>query len=408
MTRRLIYTIGILFLIISLATGIIAYSRGYRLDFRQKKLTTTGILSASSTPDGASVFVDEKLVSATNASVTLLPGWYQVRISKEGYQPWEKSIRIQGELVSRIEALLIPANPSLRALSVTGIYSPIFSSNSSKLAYIIPKDESTPSALLKSKVGIWVLDLRSGPLGTKNEPKQIFRPAISYDWKNARLHWSWDEKKVVAIFSKMDRKREVVTSAFQFNIDSTDSFPTDITSSVINLLHEWQAYDTEKQKLQIANLPPAVGKILNHSVSDIRFSPDEAKIFYLASASASLAQIITPPLIGTNPTKEVRSIEKGKYYIYDIKEDKNYFITDQKAAPDSKNLVWYSDSKHILMIDKDTIYIIDYDGTNKRVVYTGPFEESFVFPKPQEHKLLILTNLTKLQTLPNLYEIDLR
>ena len=408
MTRRVLYSIGIVILIGAIAAVIITYSRGYRLDFRQKTLTTTGILSAFSTPDGASIFIDGKLVSATTASIILPPGWYQVRIGKEGYQPWEKQIRIQSEEVSRVEALLIPTNPSLRALTATGIYSPVLSSSSIKLAYIIPKEESTSSATLKPKTGIWILDLRNGPLGTKNEPKQIFRPTTTYDWQNAHLYWSPDEKKVMVTFSRKERGQETISAAFQLNADSTDSLPTNITLSASKLLSDWQINDQERQKIQIATLSSHITDILDNSVSSIHFSPDETKILYLATASATLSQIIFPPLIGSNPTSEIRTVMKGKFYIYDVKEDKNYLIAEQKVIPDARNLIWHSDSKHIIIIEKDTISIMDYDGTNKRSVYTGPFEETIVFPKPGEGKLLILTNLIKSQTLPYLYEIDLR
>lgn len=409
MTGRLLYFIGAILLIGTIAAGIIAYSRGYRLNFRQKTLTLTGILSASSTPDGASIFIDGKLTSATNASITLPPGWYQIRIGKEGYQQWEKRVRIQGELVSRVEALLIPTNPSLRTLTVMGVSSPALSPNGTKVAYIIPKEEGSGSATLKPKTGVWVLDLRSGPLGTKSEPKQVFQPVVRYDWQNAHLYWSPDEKKVMAVFYKKEKRGEITTAAVQLSVDSTDTLPTAVTLTVSKLLSEWQANEREKQKLQIANLPFPIGDIFTKSILHLNFSPDETKMLYLATVSASLPQIITPPLIGSNPTSEVRTIEKEKFYIYDNKEDKNYFIAEQKSIPEAKNLAWHSDSKHIIMIEKDTIYIMDYDGTNKRTVYSGPFAGTIAFPKPGGEKLIILTSLTKPpQVLPNFYEIDLR
>jgi RNA polymerase-binding transcription factor DksA len=42
--------------------------------------------------------------------------------------------------------------------------------------------------------------------------------------------------------------------------------------------------------------------------------------------------VITPPLIGTNSTPEQRSVVTGKIYIYDSKEDKNYFLFDKQEV----------------------------------------------------------------------------
>ncbi len=52
--------------------------------------------------------------------------------------------------------------------------------------------------------------------------------------------------------------------------------------------------------------------------------------------------------------------------------------------------------------------IIDYDGTNKRTVYSGPFAENLVYPWSSSGKIVILTNLNKPQALPNLYEVDIQ
>ena len=103
-----------------------------------------------------------------------------------------------------------------------------------------------------------------------------------------------------------------------------------------------------------------------------------------------------------------RKIEKGKYYIYDKKEDKNFYITDNKSFPNPESLIWYSDSKHIIMIEKGTISIIDYDSTNKRVVYSGPFTDNIVYSWPPGGKLVTMMNLNNQKALSNLYEIDLR
>jgi hypothetical protein len=60
------------------------------------------------------------------------------------------------------------------------------------------------------------------------------------------------------------------------------------------------------------------------------------------------------------------------------------------------------------MIEKDTIYIIEFDGTNKRAIYAGPFEDSILYPWGTGGKMVIMTNLNKQKALSNLYEIDLR
>src|SRR3989338_8608850 len=121
MAKRLLISFFSVVFIISLAGVFILYGRGYRYDPQKNKVNPTGILSVSSYPEKASIYINDKLTSATDTSISLPPDWYQVRISKEGYQSWEKRIRVQGEVVSQIDALLIPNNPSLKAVTATGI-----------------------------------------------------------------------------------------------------------------------------------------------------------------------------------------------------------------------------------------------------------------------------------------------
>ena len=78
-----------------LVVSLIAYARGVRVDIKSKKLETTGLLVATSIPDGATVFIDDHLTTATNTTINLTPNDYSVKIAKEGYLPWQKKLKIQ-------------------------------------------------------------------------------------------------------------------------------------------------------------------------------------------------------------------------------------------------------------------------------------------------------------------------
>ncbi len=351
MTKNFLYSIGILIFIGILALSIILYGRGYRFNLNQKTITPTGILSVSSYPEGASVWLDGKLITATNSSISYNPGWYSLRIGKEGYQSWEKKIRIQGEVVTRGDALLIPNNPSLRTLTLTGISAPILSPNGDKVAFIVPDDEATFSGVPKSKKGAWVMELKNGPLGSKSEPRAIYQSPDIQDWYKASLIWSPDEKQIMLKFGKTENKKEVVNGAILLDSDNENLIPKNITSSWNDLLSDWKIEQQLKDKTSLEVFPLKLSDFLSTSAAKIRYSPDETKILYTATHSASLSQIITPPLIGSNTTEEVRNIVPNQLYIYDTKEDKNYYLADEKSFISDDSIKWYSDSNHIIMIE---------------------------------------------------------
>ena len=122
----------------------------------------------------------------------------------------------------------------------------------------------------------------------------------------------------------------------------------------------------------------------------------------MSTASATIPHQLTIPLPGSNPTPESRNLEIGQRYVYDIEEDRNYKIS-------SGDWKWFSDSNHLICAQDKKIIIMDYDGTNPVVVYSGPMESEFVAAYPNSKYILILTNLGQTSpAIPNLYAISLR
>lgn len=374
--------------IIAVAAVVIAYGRGYRLDFKKSSLKPTGLISATSDPVGAQVLVDDTLKTATNNSFNIDPGYYTIRITKESYIPWEKKVRVQGEVVSQIDAFLFPTNPSLSPLTTLGIVNPTLSPDGAKVAYAIP----SPVA----RAGLWYYELSEGPLGRNRDPIQIDQNS-TFDFKKSTIAWSPDTTQLLV---------ENTSASRLYTLGKPNTF-ADVTITRKTLLADWDAakIDTEKQKL--AAFKPAIVNMATSSAKIISFSPDETKILYEATASATISQVIVPPLIGTNSTTEDRNIKPGKLYVYDSREDKNYFLLDKKEI--SGAVHWFPTSKHLLLTLKGKIDIMEYDRTNWVTIYSGPFVDDFVAPWSNGSRIIILTNLNgDALTLPNLYTVNLR
>jgi len=60
-------------------------ARGYIFDTQTFSFTPRGILVVNSDPNGAQIFIDGELKTATNATLRLAPGTYDVEIKKESY-----------------------------------------------------------------------------------------------------------------------------------------------------------------------------------------------------------------------------------------------------------------------------------------------------------------------------------
>ncbi len=388
-------------LIIGTAALIIAYGRGYRLDINKKLLKTTGLLVVKSDPSGASILIDGTVKSATDATINLPPGWYALSLVKDGFQPWEKRVRVQGEVVSTIEAVLLSANPSLTAITTSGAASPVLSPDGGKLAFVVPATpEASNGAGLISRAGVYILDLIDKPLGLNRDAKLIGK-SNGIDFSQATLSWSPDSKQILA-----EVPVRPIQNPLWFLMDADK--PNEASRQLFDirtLKKEWGELRLTREKEKLATLPSELVEVATTSMRLMDFSPDETKILYEATASATIPKIIKPPLIGTNPTTETRNIAPGSLYVYDVKEDRNYPV-GLRTLP---ALRWLPASRHLLAVERDRIEILDYDGGNRKTAYAGPFWDSFAVPWASAGKIVILTTLNpKANGVNNLYVINLR
>lgn len=402
----------LLFLIVGTA-GIVLYGRGYRLGFDngKPKIKGTGLLVATSTPDGASVFVNGHLTTATDNTINLAPGEYSVRIFKEGYLAWEKKLIIQEEVVTQADALLFPTAPKLENITAIGVQNPTIDPSSTRIAYTVASQSAR-------KNGIYVLDMNTRLLTLQSSSQQIADDTVDL-FSSADIFWSPDGKTILASISAS----LTTPTYYLLNASSYNAEPQDITTTLLNTEISWNEERLTKEQARTAGLKRNLQNMISDYFTIIAWSPDENKILYQASNSAALPLIITPRRLGIDKQREDRKIEKDLVYVYDIKEDVNFKInTGNMKLPSIQALAesgisnpqrlhplrWFPDSSHLIFVHDKKIDILEYDGSNATTIYAGPFIENYVFPWTNASKIVILTNFGNPAIFPNLYTIGLK
>jgi WD40 repeat protein len=362
--------------------SVIAYARGYRLDFQERSFKSNGIIAATSQPKAAKIYINGDLKGVTDTNITLSPGNYFVEIKKDGYTSWSKNINLKGELVINVDPVLFPINPSLSPLTNLGIIKAVATEDGDKIV-IIASD------------AIYLFDVGKRPLPffpplSKIVSLDLF-PNVT-DFVKTNVIFSPDQKQ--AIFEFDDN------SSYLLSIDEDNLNPLEVTLSKEALIEAWQNEKAKNFSKILETFPKDFDKIASDSFDIISFSPNETKVLYQAKKDIELPLMIKPALIATNQTVEERSIKKNRAYIYDRKEDKNYLV--------SANAKWYFDSRHLIIEENKKIFIVDYDDTNKQTIYSGPFESSFFNPT-NDGKIIVLINLnSQVNELPDLYLVGIR
>ncbi|MBU1499337.1 PEGA domain-containing protein [Patescibacteria group bacterium] len=397
-TPRLLIAIIFFIALIAGITFAIKYAKGYRPSLKNRALEGTGLLAANSYPKGAAVFINDKLTTATDDTLNLPPGEYLVKIAKDGYISWEKTLKLEPELVTQTNTRLFPSVPDLKPLTFSGATNPLPSPDGEKIVF------SVNNATTDTKNGLYVLDLLDRPFSLNSDPRQISRTSAKYDLAKAQLVWSPDSGQILATLDQGETSEiNLLLSPAGFT-DIADF--KDVTARLPVIFKEWQDLKTKKFHEQLKTLPEPMQLIATASAKMVAFSPDEKKMLYSATASAQLAENLIPPLPATSTQKETRAIEPKNYYIYDLEEDKNFLISPfNQDAP----IIWYPDSNHVIMVEGAKIIIAEYDATNRHTVYAGPFAQNFIFPWPNGSRLIILASLNGGSNLPpNLYSINLK
>lgn len=383
-------------------------AQGYRADIQNRTITHTGLLVATSIPDGAQLWTDGKFRTATNTTLNLNPGAYEVEIKKEGFFLWKKQILIEKGLVKKTDSYLFSSSPDLKAITFLGAINPTISPDGQKIVFGVNKaDDST-------KNGLWALDLTDNTFGLiSREPYQIAKNTILRDYTAGKIEWSPDSKEILLKFVKITPKTKTkpetktVIEAYVLAVGKLN-LPIEITDITKNLNAKKALWDEERNtrnQIKLSKLPDPLLKIIANDAGDIIFSPDETKFMYTATASANIPDKIIPSSLPARSNQpETRNIEAGKIYIFDLKEDRNFFITDLDL---NKKIAWLGTSKHLMLVEKGKVRIGEYDNTNWNDVYTGPFEDLYAFPYPSANKIIVLTSIGK-DTPPNLYAIILR
>lgn len=390
-------------LIVVFLVGTIAfmYAKGYRLDSDTNKFTPNGLLVIKSVPDGAQIFINGELKTATNATVSLLPNTYDVSVKKEGFIPWNKRLVIEKEIVTEASAHLFKSAPSLSAITFSGVETIIPSKDLTKIGYLVTGDSTDTQSH-----GLWVIENVNLPLGFSRDPKRITDGNLT----GSTWIWSSDGRQIL-----------LTTLQGSYLLDSGSFTPQsqkiNVTAQKSEILDRWDEENDKKTSDLMKKVPEELREIFSTNTQAVVFSPDEEMVLYTASSSASINKELIKPLPGSSTQKEEREIESNKTYVYDLKEDRNYLIDNGDgelvieggyASNAVRRISWYSSSRHLILAEEGKIIIMDHDGTNRQEVYSGSYVFPHAYPTLSLDRLIVLTNLGANESVANLYSLSIK
>lgn len=430
-TKRLLINIVIVAALAIGTAAAIEYAKGYRPNIQNRIIQGTGLISLTSYPKSARVIINDRLTTVTDDKLYLTPGDYTIKIEKDGFSPWQKTVPVKSELVTSVDARLFPLIPAISPITFYQVDNVAANPDNTKIAYVVSHSP------VSADNGLYVYSLTGNLLGSQN----IQIASADKDYSSAILVWSPDSSQILVIFTQDTKTGQKIASS---ELLSTKSFNqtkdiTDVTYRLPLIVSEWQDQLVKINQNSLSLYPDFMTRLLSQSAINVYFSPDKEKVVYSPTQDIKLpANDIGTALPNINSTTETRQLTKGDTYVYDLKEGTNYLITEStnlntvsktlftttsatlsgnltdieqiKAQTDSRfttNTSWYGSSQ-LMYSNGQGVAIVDYDNVNPVTVTNAQIKQNFVVASPDYSKLIMLTNINQQPDTFNLMSFDLK
>jgi hypothetical protein len=375
--KSLLIILSVALIVVSSTFLISIFARGYRLDTSSGfQLKVTGLLSVSSKPKLASVYVNNLLTTATDDTLNLAPGNYQIKITKDGYHSWEKNIQIKPELVNQIEAQLFRSSTELKPLTEHQIINPISSPDATKIVYAVAS-----SSAKNKENGLYLMELTELPLlMSRNSERLLFPNNSIIDWTKFNFEFSPDSKQILA--SAIDN-----SSIYLISLDQNQNINnlSDISSRLAQIKKEWQIDKEKIIKDKLVKIPLEIHSFIATNSALLSFNASEDKFVYQAAQNGQITNLLLSPPPTQSTQFQQRNLIKDSYYVYDLKEDTNFLIGDSFLS----QISWIPYSNNLLFIQNNQVQICDYDATNYKTIYSNSTSPELLLSTPDGYRLII-------------------
>lgn len=172
---------GALFLVI--APALIFYTSGYRYNLKKAAIEKYGTLITDSTPTGASVLIDDQDAGDTTPATfqEMTAGLHRVRIQKDRYRPWEKTLEIRQERATFADHVhLWRTNPDVQLVFAGDIRTMASNPDQDTLALLNIDNSSSTHLILVQAKGRVSLDA----------PVRVHQPS------DAQIEWQIDSRAI--------------------------------------------------------------------------------------------------------------------------------------------------------------------------------------------------------------------
>lgn len=287
------WTLALIFIIA--APAVVLYARGFRFDFSRGVFVHSGTISIQSNPQEIKISIngeenDSQTLNQMNKSYNvsgLIPGTYDLSVSADGYQTWNKKVEVHSGQASEFWNVILVKNDYAKTdYGAPGIGKFFISPNSKSIIHTRENGDGFSADIINIKT--------KEVTGTFPFPGWKFIPEA----KKENIEWSPDEDYISVPVEK----------AAQENAD-----PAETASDSQEETSPYAYFIIDPAKNTAVNLNELLG---NPDISYVRWDPkDKNHLFYLSQDALYRADINNPADI-VEIARDVSSFDLSQTNVY--------------------------------------------------------------------------------------------
>lgn len=400
-TRRILFTAAVAVFLMAGAV-VILYAQGYRWDFKTNRFLLSGGIYLKSQPKDARVFLNGKDLGKHTPYLikNLLPlRQYKVKITKPGYQPWEKEFSIEpGYVVEAENIFLFPDKLNSQIIWNDSELKDFSVSPDEKWLALKTGDNQLAIAQLSNTnatatpvsfgdrrrtVEIKLLENNQG--WSANSKKFIFQRRLSAN-QSIWYIWNSDTNKLINLTTAYERGIVLKTPATaplppKFVASKLMWFGNDNT--LIALINK-QLFQLDLEKSSALDLK--MSEILDFDALDGRIIALKKPNILLALDS-TVQNVTALAELKFEPQKVVFSPEGARAAYYngnklgaiwfkETTEQPQHQPNDQEIILENKdsltNMSWHAAEEHIIYLENNQLQVAELDGRGGRNMAAWP------------------------------------
>ena len=383
---KVVFQVFGVFLFISISSYALLAAYGYQIDVLKQNIVKTSIIDLSNPLDEVKVYFNDTLVAEKTPFQikNIEPGEHTVKISKQGFLPWQKKVKVELNVVSKInDILLLPEKFEIygKNFDLGFDYDSVINNNQ-WILFISYKNNKIHAYKLNEN-GSFLIDSLNIKLNKNYNFSFAGDDNLVYQDKNMLTMLNLSDKSImnVAVPDEFENFRLAFSPSLKgFYINGGNLYSADIDDDgafkEIILLSEDKVFKTEGFEIE---------NFINRNL----ILTDSSLYLYDGSAVKLLDKDVSGNPEFYSNGNELLFIKNWHEIIrYNIVDSSEYFIGRLGQKVDQ--VAWFADNNHLLIKTGKELSVCDFTFTNCRQILNIT-DDDMIIPGLKETQFVMIS-----------------